>query len=171
MRKDIFILLCFLMGFFQSSPTMAQIEVIFSPEGVIKENLFKEMESTTSSLDLAIHDITSHKLAQTLLKAKGRGVKVRIIADSTQAKKKSSQITLMIHQGILIKVLGGKEQGAMNHRFAILDGKKVITGSFDWSGAYEKRDYENILILQDSEVVASYQKEFDWLWRLKRVIR
>jgi phosphatidylserine/phosphatidylglycerophosphate/cardiolipin synthase-like enzyme len=59
----------------------------------------------------------------------------------------------------------------MNHRFAILDGQKVITGSYDWSRALERWNYENVLILTDSEVVASYQREFDRLWREKRVIK
>jgi phosphatidylserine/phosphatidylglycerophosphate/cardiolipin synthase-like enzyme len=109
-------------------------------------------------------------MAQALLKAKERGVKVRVIADSKQAKMKSSQITTLIHQGIPVKVLRGKEDGVMNHRFLILDGKKVVTGSFDWSEASEKWNYENIVILTDSGGAASYQREFDRLWREKRVI-
>jgi len=45
-----------------------------------------------------------------------------------------------------------------------------VTGSFDWSEASEKWNYENILILINSDMVTSYQKEFDRLWREKRVI-
>jgi phosphatidylserine/phosphatidylglycerophosphate/cardiolipin synthase-like enzyme len=59
----------------------------------------------------------------------------------------------------------------MNHRFAILDGQRVITGSYDWSEASQRWNYDNILILKESEVVASYQREFDRLWREKRVIK
>jgi len=156
---------------FQISPVIAENEAVFSPEGGIKETLLKEMESTTSTLDLAIHEMTSPDLAQGLLKAKQRGVKVRIIADSKQAKIKSSQITSLIHQGVQVKVLGGKGKGVMNHRFAVFDGKRVVTGSCDWSNASEKRNYENLIILRDSEVVSSYQKEFDRLWREKRIIK
>lgn len=170
MKKIIFIVL-FLLWVFQGSPAIAEIEAIFSPEGSVKENLLREIDSVTSTFDLAIHEITSFDMAQALVKAKQRGVKVRVIADSKQAKGKSSQVTHLIHQGILVKVLGGKEKGVMNHRFAILDGKKVITGTFDWSEASEKWNYENVLILQESEAVASFQKEFDRLWREKRVIK
>jgi phosphatidylserine/phosphatidylglycerophosphate/cardiolipin synthase-like enzyme len=153
------------------SPAGAEVEVLFSPEGAIKEHILKEVESTTSTLDLAVHEMTSSDVAQAFLKAKGRGVKVRIIADSRQAKMKPSQITYLIHQGILVKVLGGKGKAIMNHRFAILDGRKVITGSSDWSRFLESSSYENVLILTDSDVVASYQKEFDRLWREKRVVK
>ena len=170
MKKLVFILF-FSLWILQESLAIAEIETIFSPEGSIKESLLKEVDSTTSTLELAIHEITSFDLAQAIVKAKQRGVKVRIMADSKQAKAKSSRITFLIKQGISVKVLGGKEKGVMNHRFTILDGKKVLTGSFDWSETSEKWNYENVLIIRDSEVVASYQREFDRLWREKRVIK
>jgi phosphatidylserine/phosphatidylglycerophosphate/cardiolipin synthase-like enzyme len=171
LRKIILLFLFFVLLALMDSPVLAEVEVLFSPEGAIKGRLLKEVESTTSTLELAISDMTSFDMVQALLKAKQRGVKVRIIADSKQAKMKSSQITYLIHQGIPVKVLGGKEKGSMNYRFAILDGQKVITGSYDWSGALERWHYENVLILTDSEVVAFYQREFDRLWREKRVIK
>jgi phosphatidylserine/phosphatidylglycerophosphate/cardiolipin synthase-like enzyme len=171
LRKITALFFFFAWWVFLVSPAGAEVEVLFSPERAIKEHVLKEVESTTSTLDLAIHEITSSDMAQAFLKAKGRGVKVRMIADSKQAKMKSSKITYLIHQGILVKVLGGKGEGLMNHRFAILDGKKVITGSYDWSRFLESSSYENVLILTDSDVVASYQKEFDRLWREKRVVK
>ena len=170
-KKGGLFLLLFLIGALQESPAIAEIETLFSPEVSIKESILKEMESTTSVLDLAIHEITSLDMAQALVKAKQRGVRVRVIADSKQANIRTSKITYLIQQGILVKVLGGKEKEVMNHRFAILDGKRVLTGSFDWSEASLKWNYENILILHESEVVATYQKEFDRLWREKRVIK
>lgn len=155
----------------QGSPAIADMEAIFSPEGGIKETLLKEMESTQSTLDLAVHGITSLDMANGLLKAKQRGVKVRIVADSKQAKAKSSLITYLINQGIPVKVLGQKDKEVMNHRFVIFDRKKVVTGSYDWSEASEKWNFENILILGDSEIAETYQKEFDRLWREKRIIK
>lgn len=170
-KKGGLFLLLFLIGALQESPAIAEIETLFSPGVSIKESILKEMESTTSVLDLAIHEMTSLDMAQALIKAKQRGVRVRVIADSKQANMKISKVTYLIQQGILVKVLGGKEKEVMNHRFAILDGKRVLTGSFDWSEASLKWNYENILILHESEVVATYQKEFDRLWREKRVIK
>jgi phosphatidylserine/phosphatidylglycerophosphate/cardiolipin synthase-like enzyme len=169
--RKIILLFPFFIWILLYSSALAEVETLFSPERSIKERLLKEVESTTSTLELAIHDITSFDMAQALLKAKQRGVKVRIIADSKQVKMKSSKITYLINQGIPVKVLGGKEKGLMNHRFAILDGQRVITGSYDWSEASQRWNYDNILILKESEVVASYQREFDRLWREKRVIK
>jgi phosphatidylserine/phosphatidylglycerophosphate/cardiolipin synthase-like enzyme len=170
-RKGVLLSFLFLLWAFQESQAIGgEVEAFFSPEGRIKEIIVRELESTKSALDLAIHELTSLEIAQVLAKAKQRGVKVRVIADSKQANMRASKITYLIQQGIMVKVLGGKEKGLMNHRFAILDGDRVLTGSFDWSEASLKWNYENILVIRESEAVATYQKEFDRLWREKRVI-
>ena len=161
----------FLILVLQGSPAIAETEAFFSPEEAIKESILKELDSATSTIDLAIHEITSLDMAQALVKAKQRSVKVRIVADSKQAKLRNSQINYLIHQGIPVKVLGGKEKGVMNHRFAVFDGKRVLIGTFDWSGTSTQWNYETILIIDESEVVAIFQKEFEKLWREKRVIQ
>jgi phosphatidylserine/phosphatidylglycerophosphate/cardiolipin synthase-like enzyme len=169
-RKITLIMLAFLWT--SSYPCFsAETEVVFSPEGGIKECLLKEIDAATAILDLALYEITSSDLAQALSRAKHRGVRIRLIADSRQAKKKGSQVTYLISQGILTKVLGGREKRVMNHRFAILDGKKVVTGSFPWSEDSERLNFENIIVSSDTEAATAYQKEFDRLWREKRVIR
>lgn len=163
--------LLFILWTLQGSQAIGgEIEAIFSPGGGIKEIMVRELESTRLTLDLAIHEIASLEIAQLLTKARQRGVKVRVIADSKQANMRTSQITYLIQQGILVKVLGGKEKGIMNHRFAILDGDRILTGSFDWSEASLKWNYESMLIIHESEAVTAYQNEFDRLWREKRVI-
>jgi phosphatidylserine/phosphatidylglycerophosphate/cardiolipin synthase-like enzyme len=170
-KKGGLFLFLFFIWVLIESPAIAEIETVFSPEENIKESVLREMESATSTLDLAIREITSLDIAQALVKAKQRGVKVRVIADSKQANMRSSKITYLIRQGVLVKVLGGKEKGVMNHRFAVLDGERVLVGSFDWSEASLKWNYENVLILHEGEAVAAYQREFDRLWREKKVIQ
>lgn len=169
--KRIFLILLFLLLSLTGSPATAEIEALFSTEVNIREALLKEIETLSETLDLALYEITSADLVQALARAKGRGVKVRVVTDSKQARIKSSRVNLLIKQGISVKTLGGKEKGAMNHRFAILDGKKVITGSYDWSEGSGRGDYESILIIQDNDLADSYRKEFERLWREKRMIK
>ncbi len=171
MRQRIILSLFLIAWVFPYPSSSAEIEAVFSPEGGIKEYLLKEIESTTAAIDLALYEVTSSDLAQALSKARQRGVRIRMIADSRQAKKKESQVTYLISQGILTKVLGSQERSVMNHRFAILDGKKIVTGSFSWSEASDRWNFENIIVCADTEASAAYQREFDRLWREKRVIR
>ena len=169
--KRIFLPLLFLLLFLNGSPATAEIEALFSAEVNIREALLKEIETLSETLDLALYEITSADLVYTLVRAKERGVKVRVVTDSKRARIKSSRINLLIKQGISVKTLGEKEKGTMNHRFAILDGKKVITGSHNWSEGSIRGDYESILIIEDNDLANSYQKEFERLWREKRMIK
>jgi phosphatidylserine/phosphatidylglycerophosphate/cardiolipin synthase-like enzyme len=167
----IFLALLFLSLSLAGSPAIAEIEALFSAEVNIREALLKEIETLSETLDLAFYEITSADLVQALVRAKERGVKVRVVTDPKQARIKSSRVNLLIKQGISVKTLGGREKGSMNHRFAILDGKKVITGSYDWSEGSGRGDYESILIIQDNDLADSYRKEFERLWREKRMIK
>lgn len=169
--KRILLTLLFLLIFLAGTPAAAEIEVLFPMEVNIRDALLKEIETLSETLDLALYEITSADLVQTLVKAKERGVKIRVVTDSKQARMKSSRVSFLIKRGISVKTLGGKEKGSMNHRFAILDGRKVITGSYDWSKGSARGDYESILIIQENELADSYQKEFERLWREKRVIQ
>jgi mitochondrial cardiolipin hydrolase len=155
----------------QPGKAVAQVESFFAPEGEITSALLAEITSSRDTIDVAVHEITSPEIAQALSKAKQRGVKVRLITDGKGARMKSSRITYLVTEGVSVKVLKGRDKGVMNHRFAIFDGKKVLTGSFDWSEGSQKLNYENVIILSSEETAASFRTEFDRLWREKRTIR
>jgi mitochondrial cardiolipin hydrolase len=155
----------------QPAKATAQVEVFFSPEGEISSALLAEIESSRDTIDAAVHEITSAEIAQSLARAKQRGVKIRVITDGRGARMKSSRITYLVTQGVSVKVLKGSDKGVMNHRFAVFDGKKVLTGSFDWSEGSQKLNHENIIISSSEEAAASFRNEFDRLWREKRIIK
>ena len=52
----------------------------------------------------------------------------------------------------------------MHHKFAIADGEKMMTGSFNWSKNAMLGNDENVLFIHDSNVVEKYQDVFDELW-------
>jgi hypothetical protein len=157
------------MGFVRNPSDWRDQDALFS-SGEHHRERSRGMESTPSTLDMAVHEITSLNIARALVKLKQRSVKVKVIAGSIKANIKTSKITYLIQQGIPVKVLGGKEKGVMRHRFATLDGKRVLKRSLDGSVALLKWNDENILTLHESEALATFQKEFYWLWREKRVI-
>jgi phosphatidylserine/phosphatidylglycerophosphate/cardiolipin synthase-like enzyme len=64
---------------------------------------------------------------------------------------------------------GGETRGIMHHKFAVIDRKVLITGSYNWSRSAETLNGENILIFQSAEPLAEeYRKEFEKLWRGRR---
>lgn len=58
------------------------------------------------------------------------------------------------------------ELGFMHHKFCVIDGKTVISGSYNWTYYAETRNVENVFITDELSVVNSYQEEFNRLCKL-----
>jgi len=46
--------------------------------------------------------------------------------------------------------------GIAHNKVMIIDRKKVITGSFNFTNAADNRNAENVLLIEDSELAATY---------------
>ena len=52
----------------------------------------------------------------------------------------------------------------MHHKFALFDGEKLLTGSYNWTRSAAERNHENLLISDDKRLISAYTKTFDTLW-------
>lgn len=52
----------------------------------------------------------------------------------------------------------------MHHKFAIVDGKKLITGSLNWTLTAVQSNKENIIVTDEPKLVRPYRQEFQKLW-------
>lgn len=140
-------------------PTPYQAEVYFSPNGGIREHIIKIINEATTSIDIAIFDLTLQDIRLALEKVKTRGVKIRIIADSRQAKGPHSVVQSLIDAGFAVKMRHGRGRGIMHNKFAIFDKKILFTGSYNWTESAERNNYENALFVSDGNIIKRYQKE------------
>jgi phosphatidylserine/phosphatidylglycerophosphate/cardiolipin synthase-like enzyme len=149
-------------------PAVYPVETYFSPEGNTQRRIIKAIDDSNSSIDLAIFDFTAPEIKSTLERAKQRAVKIRIIADSRQAKGVHSLIQMLIEEGFNMKIAHGIGGGIMHDKFAIFDGKLLFTGSYNWTNNAEQNNCENAIFLTVPETIAQYQKEFNKLWDLAK---
>ncbi|XP_016124883.1 mitochondrial cardiolipin hydrolase-like [Sinocyclocheilus grahami] len=52
----------------------------------------------------------------------------------------------------------------MHHKFALVDGRKLITGSLNWTLTAVQSNKENIMVTEEPALVRPYQQEFQKLW-------
>ena len=52
----------------------------------------------------------------------------------------------------------------MHHKFAVIDKRVVLTGSFNWTRSASGRNYENIMITSNRAVVKQYDEYFHGMW-------
>ena len=110
--------------------------------------------------------LTSREIAQELVKAKDRNVKIRIVLDKSQETQKFSKSRYLIKRGFDVKYHTGS--GIMHNKFAIIDNRTLITGSFNWTPTADQKNEENLLIMTDEALIKKYQKRFEYLWERGR---
>jgi phosphatidylserine/phosphatidylglycerophosphate/cardiolipin synthase-like enzyme len=52
----------------------------------------------------------------------------------------------------------------MHHKFCIIDSLCTVNGSFNWTRQAHNKNKENVIMMSDSFLVKSFQKEFDKMW-------
>lgn len=144
-------------------PALAEIEVYFSPNGGCANAIIKEIKKAQSTIDIMMYSLSSRHIANELIKAKNRGIKIRILVDKGQRKQRYTSCRFLIKNGLDVRY--DKGHGLMHNKVGIIDGKVLITASFNWTGQADKKNAENLLILTDKELIKKYQKRFEILWR------
>ena len=140
------------------------IEAYFSPNGHVADRIIKAIDISAFSIDLAIFDLTSLDIKSALERAKNRGVKIRIAADSRQAKGANSVVQSLIDEGFDIRIRHGNGRGIMHNKFCIFDKKLMVTGSYNWTYNAEHNNYENAMFIADPEAIKKYQQYFNNIW-------
>jgi hypothetical protein len=91
-------------------------------------------------------------------------VRLLIIEDRINLSKKGLNFETLRDSGGEVALIKGTEtnQGALMHnKFTVIDGKTVITGSFNWTRR-ARSNYENITIIKDeSDLAYQYVMEFN----------
>ncbi|HOJ49235.1 MAG TPA: phospholipase D-like domain-containing protein [Spirochaetota bacterium] len=136
------------------------VNIFFSPEEKVDQIIEESINKAKKSLFIAAFALT-HKGIIKKIKDLSEKIDVKIVLDRHQAKNENS-IYQYPDLRKFITLYNGK--GKMHHKFIIIDNKKVITGSFNFSkNATEKND-ENIMVLTDNKIVDIFKKEFEKLF-------
>jgi phosphatidylserine/phosphatidylglycerophosphate/cardiolipin synthase-like enzyme len=73
---------------------------------------------------------------------------VRVVVDKSNATARYSAATFLANQGVQVRV--DYRYAIMHDKFIEVDGETLETGSFNFTSAAEKKNAENVLVLQRS---------------------
>jgi phosphatidylserine/phosphatidylglycerophosphate/cardiolipin synthase-like enzyme len=139
---------------------------IFSPQGGIEEAVVRAAEAAKETIDIAMFSFFSKRIAEALLAAKERGVKVRLVLDKSQASLSSLDDWFAWHE-FEMRVIVGPDDARdplyqkMHNKFGVFDGKLVETGSFNYSPNAEQNSFENSNWFDVPEMAARYAAFFE----------
>jgi phosphatidylserine/phosphatidylglycerophosphate/cardiolipin synthase-like enzyme len=140
----------------------ADTKIYFSPNGGCQDAVIREISKAQRTIDVAMYDLTNREISQELIKAKGRRVAIRVFLDGGEGNGRYSKGKYLIGKGIDVRFYDGS--GLMHNKFAVIDDKVLITGSFNWTAAAERVNEENLLIITDESAVMRYVQRFEMLW-------
>ena len=126
--------------------------------------LIQCLNQATSSLDVCVFIITSQDLSDVLIKLHKRGVIIRIITDYERMDLNISQIEQFREVGIQVR--HDKTSFLMHHKFAIIDDRTLINGSFNWTNQAIIGNQENLIITNNLQLLKPYKFQFEKLWIL-----
>lgn len=150
------------------------VQACFSPYGKCSGQIIREIAQAEKEILVAVYAFTNDEIAWALVKASQRGVKVQVVVDQEfDATNDGSKKNFLEQQRIPIRRLSGLDKGngagLMHQKFAVIDRRVVLTGSYNWTVAAENSNDENLLLFRDAGPLAEeYRKEFFRLWEKKR---
>lgn len=130
-------------------------------KGGIEDHLIQKIDSSQKTIDLAVFEFDIESVAKALIRAKDRGVRVRIVYDNEYTDS-DPQMKELIKSGIW--ATPDKRSAYMHNKFFIFDGHCVWTGSFNISMNAAYRNNENALYFCSDEASKNYEIEFSEMY-------
>ena len=145
--------------------TLAKTEVYFSLYDNPQKEIIKNINQAQAFINIAMYIFTDKEIALPLVKARERGVKVRLYLDKDQVDYKYSQSRFLVQKGIKTRI--SSNNYIMHNKFAIIDNRLLLTGSYNWTFSANNRNDENLMIIDDPEIIEIFQNQFINLWTNK----
>lgn len=132
-------------------------EVIFEN---IEQRIIKEIEESHYAIFVSVAWFTNKKLFNALLEKAKQNCYVSIIIQLDEINSQSGIDYSQIQVGRSECFKISKDAELLHDKFCVIDFKKVITGSYNWT--YKaSHNSENILILNDPSVATQYISRFE----------
>jgi len=165
------------------------VSVLFAPHPRRDPNqgllwLEQLLRGTQRRVDLSLFVFSAQNLANALADLQQRGATIRLLADPGFANRAFSEVLDLVGvslpdqrcqletgnrvwsrplQGVGTPQLASGDK--LHHKFAVIDRRRVITGSFNWSPSAAFQNDETLLVIDSPLLAAHFEAEMDRLWR------
>lgn len=132
----------------------------FSPRGGGTAEAVRQTGLATGTILVEAYVLSSTTIAGALATAHRRGVHVEAVIDRSSTRWEAVQSLAMAGATVWVDTC----HAIMHDKVFIIDGRVIVTGSFNFSVAAENRNAENLLVIRNAALASCYQVE----WRRLR---
>lgn len=131
--------------------------------GGLDASLVALMDKATKTLDVADYDFDLMNVAEAMARAKRRGVTVRMVTDTDTLTNKDAAVQAAFKRvkDAGIPIVDDRRGAIMHHKFTVVDGTWVETGSWNYTDGDTYRLNNNLIILRSPQLAENYTAEFN----------
>jgi phosphatidylserine/phosphatidylglycerophosphate/cardiolipin synthase-like enzyme len=141
----------------RNSGKYAHVRAAFTPGDNVAGIISQEIRAAKSDVRVQAYLFTSKPIADALISAAKRGVKVEVVADANEySDGKASVLPKLASHGVAV-YLNDKYKTSHN-KIVLIDARlpraTVITGSYNFTRAAQMQNAENIVVLSGNSALA-----------------
>ena len=114
----------------------------------------------------AIFNINDPRIVDRLIAAHEAKVEVRLVTEARKfnpAQTWQTQDERLVAAGVPLLGLQHGGRGSMHTKFALFDGRRLATGSFNWETGSSFENHEDMLLTEAPALLAAYAQRFERL--------
>jgi len=140
----------------------ARADAYFTPGHDAPAKIAELFDRARIRADVCVYTITDDRISGAILDAHRRGVAVRIVTDDEKSLDLGSDVDAFLAAGIPLRT--DRSEAHMHHKFALFDGERLLTGSYNWTRGAAARNEENFIVTDDPRLVRPFARTFEDLW-------
>ncbi len=129
----------------------------------LENRLLEKLGIASKRIDAALYDLDSQPIADALIMAHQRNVKVRIFAENNNVDEE--EFKRLKESGIPV-LDDGDNDGLMHHKFFVIDGRYVWTGSYNPTYRGGNKNNNNVVWIDSPALATNFTQEFRELFVL-----
>lgn len=127
--------------------------------------LLDALGTATNEIQVAVFSFTRRNVSQALVRAASRKVKVTVkydVRSLEESEGMAQTIGYLRNRGVnCLGIAMSGEHAKMHHKFAVVDGRVVVTGSWNYTSTGVDQNYENVVRIESEEVARAFLNEFE----------
>jgi len=135
----------------------------FSPGDDCVHAITSLFHQAKQKIDICVFTITDNRISDAIEDAHRRGVQIRVITDNDKSADRGSDIDRLGRSGIPVRT--DRTDYHMHHKFAVFDGRRMLTGSYNWTRSAAQYNEENFVVTDDKSLVRAFSQAFETLWK------
>jgi phosphatidylserine/phosphatidylglycerophosphate/cardiolipin synthase-like enzyme len=128
-----------------------------NPTGGVPDAVAASIDEAQTTVDVAVYEFNLQVLADALLRAAERGLRVRVVTDTDSL----GQPVIEQLRAAGIPVVDDARAAIMHHKFVVLDNASIWTGSMNFTRNDAYRNDNNFIRIHSTRLAQNYAHEFE----------